>query len=128
VLQVRAVVDSHADRAGGQRLDGEQALHFRQGADAHAQTVTVVHDLGRAVLVDDIDDTAREAILAAVEEEDALKRMTLVARDPRREFDSPHETSPGRVNGTGRRSDRSCSRHWIMSSEPPQNCCCNATK
>jgi hypothetical protein len=77
VLEVGTDVDSHADWTGSQRFDGEQALHVRQGAYAHAQSLTVVHDLGRAVLVDDVDDAAREAVLAAVEEEDPLERMAL---------------------------------------------------
>ena len=82
MLEVGADVDGHANRAGGQRLHREQALDVRQVAYTHTQPLAVVHDLGRAIFVDDVDDAACEAILAAVEKEDPLKRMALVARKP----------------------------------------------
>jgi hypothetical protein len=60
----------------------------------HAQAVAVLDDLRRAIAIDDVDDVACHAILAAVEKQDPLQRVTLVARDPRREFDAPHDSTP----------------------------------
>ena len=94
VLEVGADVHGDADRPGRQGFDREQALHAGQVADPHAQIVAVLDDFRRAIAIDDVDDVTRDAILAAVEKENPLERMALVARDSRREFDSPHVTQP----------------------------------
>jgi hypothetical protein len=55
VLVIGPHVDGDAERSARGEIDREQRLDALQvAAHAHAQTVTVAHDLGDAVLVDGV--------------------------------------------------------------------------
>jgi hypothetical protein len=89
VLKIGTHVDGNPDRAVTTLLHSKQGLDVGQPGHAYAQPLTVVDDLGRTELVDDVDDAIGHAALAAVEEQQPLERMALPPLDTRCKRDVP---------------------------------------
>ncbi len=83
VLEIRAHIDREAKRTVGRRVDRKKRLDVGQRRHPHPQAFAIVINFGRAVLVDNVDDVARKARLATIEEQQLLECMPLLARHAR---------------------------------------------
>jgi hypothetical protein len=86
-LEAVAHVEDHADRPRelAVALDGEQALRIGFAADADAQRLAFVHDLGRTVAVDRRLDALADPVLATIEEQQGLELVIMLGRQRRDE-------------------------------------------